>query len=259
MNKQKQVPNVKLQKSSVIFMQLGLILSLFIVYMVLEIKTYYKPYKFAISNTIEEQNETTIDDFIIEKTQSKNNKSNNKVVKVVKREPKSIDKIETIKDDNLKKIETTVFKDTEDDQKDEVKIEKITDADIQQVDPDEVPEEEIPFSMIEKAPEFPGCKGTDTEKKQCFSDKVKKIVMRKFNVDLAQELGLSEGKKRISVQFIIDKDGNVTDIVARGPHKRLEKEAKRVIKLLPKMIPAQQGKNNVNVRFNLPINFIVED
>jgi protein TonB len=74
---------------------------------------------------------------------------------------------------------------------------------------------------------------------------------------LAQDLGLTEGMKRISVQFIIDKNGMVTNIKARAPHPRLQKEAIRIIKLLPKMSPGRQRNKAVNVRYNLPIGFRV--
>ena len=45
--------------------------------------------------------------------------------------------------------------------------------------------------------------------------------------------------------FTIDENGVVTDIRSRGPHPKLEKEAERVVKLLPKMEPGKQRKQNV--------------
>ena len=44
-----------------------------------------------------------------------------------------------------------------------------------------------------------------------MSDKIAKFVQRKFNTDLAGDLGLS-GRQRISVIFKIDKNGNVTGV-----------------------------------------------
>ena len=257
MNKQKQLPNVKLQKTSVIFMQLGLILSLFFVYLVIEHESFYKPY--ALNTDIpndDPDDDPIIRNFEIEKTITKKVTTKTKVTKVTpQQEPKPDTTFEMVKDED-KHVETAVLLDTEGDEKEEVKI---TVDDIPQVDVIETPDEEIPFTSIEFAPEFPGCKGTTAQKKQCFSEKVRKIVQRNFNTELAQELGLSSGKKRINVQFVIDKEGNIVDIKARGTHKRLEKEARRVIKLLPKMKPARQGKGNAKVRFGLPILFMVED
>ena len=258
MNNKKKAPNIKLQKTSVIFMQLGLILSLFFVYLVIEHESFYKPYALNIAIPNEDPDEDpTIRNFEIEKPiVNKNTPTKTKVVKVVpKQEPKPETNFEMVKNET-KKIKTAELVDTESDEKEKVKI---TIDDIVEVNVIETHQEEIPFNAIEFAPEFPGCKGTIVQKKQCFSDKVRKIVQRNFNSELAQELGLESGKKRINVQFVIDKEGNIIDIQARAPHKRLVKEAKRVIKLLPKMKPARQGKGFAKVKFGLPIIFRVED
>ena len=58
--------------------------------------------------------------------------------------------------------------------------------------------------------------------------------------------------------FKIDKNGNVTGVRARAPHKSLEDEAIRVIRLLPKMKPGLQDGKPVVVPYSLPIIFSVE-
>jgi len=117
---------------------------------------------------------------------------------------------------------------------------------------------DVPFAFIENVPIFPGCeKGNNNAKRKCMSDKITKIVQRKFNADLAAELGLT-GKQRISVLFKIDKNGNVVGIRSRAPHPRLEKEAARVINLLPKMKPGKQRGEPVTVSYTLPIIFQVQ-
>jgi len=60
---------------------------------------------------------------------------------------------------------------------------------------------------------------------------------------------------RVFVNFIISKDGSITDIKMRGPDKNLEKEAKRIISLLPQMIPGKQRGRPVRVPFSIPITF----
>ena len=55
--------------------------------------------------------------------------------------------------------------------------------------------------------------------------------------------------------FVIDKDGNITNIRSRGPDKILEKEAERIVGLLPKMIPGKQRGKPVKVPYSLPIHF----
>ena len=62
---------------------------------------------------------------------------------------------------------------------------------------------------------------------------------------------------RVSVQFMIDKQGNVTDIKMRGPQggELLEKEAERIISKLPQFTPGKQRGKPVKVKYGLPINF----
>ena len=58
--------------------------------------------------------------------------------------------------------------------------------------------------------------------------------------------------------FKIDKEGNIIDIKARAKHPNLEKEAIRVISLLPKLIkPGYQRGKPVIVPYSLPIIFNV--
>ena len=142
---------------------------------------------------------------------------------------------------------------TETDQEDEI-------LEVEDVEVEEVNEEvEVPFSVIENVPEYPGCeKGSNADKRKCMSDKIAKFVQRKFNTDLAGDLGLS-GKQRINVIFKIDKNGNVTGVRSRAPHPRLEKEAARVINLLPKMKPGRQRGKAVVVPYSLPITFKVQE
>jgi len=164
--------------------------------------------------------------------------------------PAAPEVIEIVEDEE--EIEETVIESTETDQDEEIEVEEI--------EVEEVYEDvEVPFSVIENVPEYPGCeKGSNTEKRKCMSAKIAKFVQRKFNTDLAGDLGLS-GRQRINVIFKIDKNGNVTGVRSRAPHPRLEKEAARVINLLPKMKPGRQRGKAVIVPYSLPITFQVQD
>ena len=162
------------------------------------------------------------------------------------------EEIEIVEDE--KEIEETVIESTETDQTEEI-------VEVEDIEVEEVEEDiDVPFNVIENVPIFPGCekeKGNNA-KKQCMSDKISKFVNRKFNTDLAGDLGLS-GRQRINVIFKIDKTGNIVGVQARAPHPGLEKEAKRVIRLLPKMKPGKQRGKPVNVPYSLPILFQVQD
>ncbi|REE16807.1 protein TonB [Winogradskyella pacifica] len=114
----------------------------------------------------------------------------------------------------------------------------------------------VPFTLIEKVPVYPGCEKytNNNDRKKCMSDKITKLIGKKFNVDVGSQYGIS-GRQKIATQFTIDKFGNVTDIKIRGPHPALEKEANRVINKIPKMEPGLQRQVPVGVIYTLPIIF----
>ena len=60
---------------------------------------------------------------------------------------------------------------------------------------------------------------------------------------------------RIIVQFRIKKDGTVEVTNVQGKEKILEKEARRVIEKLPKLIPGKQRDRPVAVIYSYPIVF----
>lgn len=70
--------------------------------------------------------------------------------------------------------------------------------------------------------------------------------------EIAQEMGI---QGRVSVRFVIQKDGSIGQVQMRGPDKNLEKEAARIIGKLPKMTPGKQRGRAVRVPFSLPITF----
>ena len=164
--------------------------------------------------------------------------------------PAAPEVIEIVEDEE--EVEETVIESSETDQEEEIEIEEV---EVEEVEEDV----EVPFSVIENVPEYPGCeKGTNSEKRKCMSKKIEKFIQKKFNTDLAGDLGLT-GKQRINVIFKIDKNGNVTGVRYRAPHPRLEKEAARVVNLLPKMKPGRQRGKAVVVPYSLPITFLVQD
>ncbi|MDH5415056.1 MAG: energy transducer TonB, partial [Flavobacteriaceae bacterium] len=163
--------------------------------------------------------------------------------------PPAPEVIEIVEDKT--EVEETVLESTETDETEA--IEPIEINKIDEVVEDEDIIEEVPFAVIEEAPIYPGCKGSKAERKQCLQDKIRDHVNRYYNIALASELGLEEGKKKVYVLFKINHKGQITDVQARGPHARLEKEAIRVVNSLPQMIPAKQRGRAVSVKYTLPI------
>lgn len=231
-----------LENYTKLFMQLGLVLALFVVYVGIEHKTYDR-----IVEDLGVASLSVDDEEVMVITQR---------IEAVKPPPPppppAPEIIEIVEDE--KEVEETVIESTETDEEEAVEVEEII-----EVEEGEEVVEDVPFAIIEDIPVFPGCeKGTKAEKKACFSKKISKHINKKFNAGLASDLGLTAGKKRIFVMFKIDKTGAITDIQARAPHPRLQQEAARVVKTLPKMIPGKQRGRPVSVRYSLPIAFQVE-
>ncbi|MBT3588124.1 MAG: energy transducer TonB [Flavobacteriaceae bacterium] len=236
----KKNPKSDLNRRSMIFFQLGMILILFITWSAIENKTYDKS---QITQDMLNLGDELEEDIPIT--------DQNIPPPPPPPPPPAPEVIEVIEDED--DIEETIIESAEVNQEEEiVEIDDIEEAD-EEID-------DVPFAVIENVPIYPGCekKKNNTEKKNCMSEKVQKFVQKKFNTDLAGDLGL-EGRQRISVQFKIDKYGNVVNVRARAPHPKLEQEAVKVVKALPKMIPGKQRGKAVGVLYSLPILFQVEN
>ena len=120
-------------------------------------------------------------------------------------------------------------------------------------------DKESDFKIIEHIPLHPDCtkEASNLERKKCMSVKIAEHVEKKFDTRIAANIGLS-GKVKILVAFKINEIGKIIDVKARAPHKLLEQEAIRVIKLLPKFTPGYQDGTPVTVPYSLPIAFVVE-
>lgn len=112
---------------------------------------------------------------------------------------------------------------------------------------------EVPFSVVDQIPTFPGCENDDDKiRRQCTIDAISKFVIKNFNTDIIYDLGLKE-QQRINSIFKIDQKGNIISIRSRAADSRLSEEADRVLGLLPKMVPGMQRGRPVSVPYSLPI------
>ncbi len=228
---------------SKIFFQLGLLLSLVIIYIAIEWKTFDRTVsELSVMNIQEEE---IFDIPITERVLD---------LKPPPPPPPAPEVIEIVADEQ--DIEETVLESTETDESEYVEVIEMND--IEEVVEEEQVEQDIPFAIIEDPPVYPGCKGTKEQKKKCLQDKITQHVSKNFNTGLSQELGLTPGKKKVYVVFKIDKSGNIRNARARGPHKRLEKEAIRVVNMLPKLTPGKQRGMPVSVSYTLPITLQVQ-
>ena len=228
----KKNPKADLSKNSSLYFVVGLSVILLISWQAIEWKTYEKDlYGYEALNVNDDDDEEVP---ITEQI---------KTPPPPPPPPPAPEVIEVVEDEE--EVEETVIESTETDQEEIVEI----------VEVEEVEEDiDVPFAVIEDVPIFPGCeKVPKSQRRTCFQEQINKHIRKNFRYpEIAQEMGI---QGRVYVQFVIAKDGAITNIRMRGPDKNLEKEAQRIISKLPQMTPGKQRGRAVRVPFSIPITF----
>lgn len=237
----KKNPNVDINKSSGLFFLIGLTIVLFITWRALEMKTYDKDEEFM--DAIEAVDDLKEDVPITERIKT-----------APPPPPPSAPEIIEIVED-IADIEETIIESTETSQ-DAVVDEVVIDVDDVAFGEEEE-EVTVPFAVIEQVPIFPGCENIKTNegRKACFQKKMLEHIKKNFKYpEIAIEM---QTQGRVHVLFAINSKGNIINIISRGPDKLLEKEAVRIVSILPKMIPGRQRGRAVTVPYSIPINFVL--
>jgi len=103
------------------------------------------------------------------------------------------------------------------------------------------------FDKVEIEASFPG-----------GDSKWRQYLERNCNGQVASDNGAAEGTYQTVVQFVVDKEGNISDVKALTNHGfGMEDEAMRVIKKGPKWKPAVQNGRQVKAYRKQPITFLV--
>ena len=233
----KKNPKMEIGRNSSIYFAIGLNLMLFLSWQGLEYKTY-------------EKEEVAIDILDVEKEFEEEIPVVNVNTPPPPPPPVAIQESIQIVED-IEEIEETVIESTETSQDDAIsEVVEVSDIEVEEVEEDV----QVAFAVIEDVPVFPGCEGVSKkESKACFQRKMQEHVKANFTYpQTALDLGI---QGRVSVVFVIDKTGHTTGIRSRGPDKILEKEAERIIGMLPKMKPGRQRGRPVKVAYAVPIFF----
>jgi len=109
--------------------------------------------------------------------------------------------------------------------------------------------DDIIVDKVEIEADFPGGPGAWS-----------RFLQKNLNSNTPVDNGAVPGSYSVIVQFIVDKQGNISDVRALTNHGfGMEEEAIRVIKRGPKWIAAIQNGRNVNAYRRQPITFIVAE
>jgi protein TonB len=224
----KKTPQADLENKKTIFMQIGLVIVLGLVFIAFEwTTTEVDVSQFEITEDLDAEEE------IIPITRQE------EVKPPPPPPPPKVTDVLNIVEDDVELDEELDIEDTEMDEDSEVDFSNVVE--------EEEEEEDAPvFFIVEEMPEFPG---GESALHQYIAKSIKYPV-------IAQENGI---QGRVYVSFVINAKGEVTDIkIARGVDPALDKEAIRVIKNMPKWKPGKQRGKPVKVSFTVPINFVLQ-
>ena len=123
-------------------------------------------------------------------------------------------------------------------------VEKVMDAsEATNTVPQDKPKEDQIFQICEVPPQFPG-------------GVVEWMKFLSANMKYPAEAKEKKQEGRVIVQFIVEKDGSITNAkVVRGVSPLLDQEALRVVGIMPKWNPGTQRGQAVRVQYTLPVMF----
>ncbi len=117
-------------------------------------------------------------------------------------------------------------------------------------------ENSFKFNDVDRIPLFEDCKKINkTKASACFNAQMMKHIQEHFTYPYEAIMNRIEGE--VWVRFIIDEEGNVTNLKTLAPKNAdlLKIEAERVVSKLPRLKPAVKDGKKVLVKYGFPINF----
>jgi len=216
----KKNPDADLEKKRGLFIQIGLVAALSIVWIALEWKNY-------------ETNAFDLGTLMMEDIEEE-------IIPITEREikppppPPPVEELIIVEDEEEIEEELEV-EDMDVDEDTEIEIEE----------EEEEIEEDVIFQVVEQMPQFGN---GDADLLNYLAKNIKYPQM-------ARESGISG---IVYVKFVVDKKGKVGDVqVLRGIGGGCDKEAVRVVKSMPDWTPGKQRGKTVSVYYNLPVRFVL--
>lgn len=109
-----------------------------------------------------------------------------------------------------------------------------------------IEDEDEPLWVSEVDPEFIGG----------YAEMMKFIQSNIEYPEIPREMGI---QGVVNVHFVVNKDGSISNVTTDTKlNKELEKEAMRVISIMPNWKPGEQAGKAVSVRYTVPINFVIK-
>ena len=221
---EKKSPKANLENKKLMFMQIGLIISLIVAWLAFEYKSYDKR---EIDPSLLRQTEV-VEEEMVEITKQEEPKP--QPVEM----PKQTTQLEIVQDD----VEVEDIEINADMDQNEVMEEYVA----PEIEEEEVVEAEV-FTIVEEMPSYPG---GDAKMYEYLGKNIK-------YPQIARESSI---QGRVFVNFVVEPDGSVSNVkVLRGIGGGCDEEAMRVVKTMPKWKPGKQRGKAVRVSYTLPVVF----
>jgi len=222
----KKTPKADLERKKFFFVEIGMILTLAVIFVAFEWKSYERQEVETAARQVQ-----TVQEEMVEITKQEKPPTppqtlpQTTIIHIVENDMEINDDIEI----NAEADQNT-------------KMEEYVQQDIEVKDEEDAGEMEI-FTVVEAMPEFPG---GDEARVRFLQENLK-------YPQAAKEAGI-EG--RVYLTFVVEKDGRVTDVkVLRGIGGGCDEEAIRVVQAMPKWKAGMQRNRPVRVQYNMPILF----
>ena len=99
------------------------------------------------------------------------------------------------------------------------------------------------YDVVEQMPQFPG----GFQKMNEFIEE---------NMQYPKKCAEKGVYGRVVITFVVERSGKLSNVkVVKSVHPALDKEALRIVKLMPKWIPGRQNGITVRVKYIIPITF----
>jgi protein TonB len=221
--KTKKTAKANLEKKKTLFFQLGLIISLSLVFLAFEWKQSDKN-----QNEWDQIAAIDIPEELIQITTPEKEPPRPK--------PQTTDIEEVEDDEKAEDIKINVEDDLLTKVKEFIIIEKVK----------ETPKEEEIFEVVQKMPEFNG------GEKEMYEYLAKKMKYP----EAAKAVGV---QGIVYIGFVVEKDGSISNTqILRDIGAGCGEEALRVVNDMPKWIPGEQRDKKVRVKFTLPVKFTLQ-
>ena len=220
----KKTDRASLEKNRNIFILIGMVITLSLVWFAFDYKTYDRDDVVMVQNTMLDDE----DDLIL---QTQRNEP-----PPPPPPPQQTTVIEIVEDD-VEVDDIDIDAETDDD--DEIEEQVIQEEEVEDEKEDEI------FVFVEDQPGYPGGDAA----------RIKYLQKNITYPEMAKESNI---QGTVYVTFVVEKDGRITSVkVLRGIGGGCDEEAVRVIKKMPSWKPGKQRGRSVRVQFNMPVRFVL--